>query len=139
MIQNVSSICKSFKKGEWDVFSAPLGLYIVQMPMEQIWNNEELLYKITIIQKRGRHGTQRNSGHSLGEKSWPGSRKMRAWQPGEQPIHREHGEGSRTGFSKKGPLEGMCGKQQFGAAGVYSTFSKISRERQVHNPRKAKG
>lgn len=53
--------------------------------------------------------------------------KMRAWQPREQPIHGEQGEGSRGGFSQNGPLEKMPGKLQFGSRSKYSTFSKISR------------
>lgn len=53
MIQNVSSICKSLK-GEVGRFLGPpsLGLHVVQTPMEQIWNSEELLNTITIIQKK---------------------------------------------------------------------------------------
>lgn len=100
-----------------------------------LWNNEEFLCKIATVQKRGRHGTQRNSGHSLGEKSLPGLGKIRAWHPGEQPIHREHGKGSIWVLTEE-----ASSKEQFGAAGlINSTFSKISRrERQVHNPRKAK-
>lgn len=53
--------------------------------------------KITIIQKRGRRGTQKNSAHDLGEKSRPGCSAA-----GGPPVHWGAGqEGASEGVSHR--------------------------------------
>ena len=47
--------------------------HVAQMPTEQIWSN-------IIIQKRGRHGPQKNSAHHLQRGQSQG-----AWPPGADP------------------------------------------------------
>ena len=93
MIQNVSSICKSLKKVEGGTFPLPhLVSHVAQMPTEQIWSN-------IIIQKRGRHGPQKNSAHHLQRGQSQG-----AWPPGADPSTlggRRGAKGSR-GAPRKG-------------------------------------
>lgn len=85
------------------------------MPIEQIWNNEELLCKITIIQRRGRYGTQKNSGHNLKAKSRPGLGKMLGSQGSNPSINGEAPEG---GLPQKRSLERKLGNRDLGAGGI---------------------
>lgn len=109
MIQNVSLIYETLKKGGMDFFLPHLvyKLYKCQQ------NNEESLCKITIIQRRGRHGTQKTSGHNLKAKSRQG--KMLGSQESNPSINGEAPEG---GLQQKRSLQRKLGNRDLGAGGI---------------------